>query len=1313
MAAITSARSNQPINQSTMKHIYALLFVYAISTCILNSQVINISGIWTTIGDVRLSAITNDADNGDGVGDGAQFIDGKSAVVGQGASFTFSGTMTSGETLSVDTYTYNQNSSFVKFVVDLYNVTDQTVLATSGTIFISNSSAAPVLTSLNYMATPSDIGDVVQVRYIRNDDGHTARNFAIDNISLNGEFVTADTIVSCPFTATPDIALEGSNASNEADINLMVARYSDDYLGPSAPSVSELNAAIFEYNALNISVNSGEISGDNLSSFKDVDFLKTFAQQLKFNSSDTDTQEKARNTIWHTSKQFCDGVIALDHNGYQFKHFGQPAILLKSILTQEIINLFEYLLFKRFNEYQYFWEANYDESFVISNGPIDTDYIYNHADIQLAYALWPDTEEERLQYIKGYKRYIERFFSYTPGTADGIKEDGSGFHHRTAYNNYLYAYKTAANVLYYMEGTSFKVNQNAYKVFRDAVYNQYMQANDYGIQALSTSGRNPQNRIREFNQDHLKKLAIAGGDILGLSTADPILAGMYNRVYGVDGDFNYSGTTAFTTGFFQFNHASASVFRKDDWVAFNKGFTSNMWGSEIYIGDNRYGRYQSYGALEVIYPGNKETGNGYDPETWDWNYNPGTTVIRLPWANLHAERGRVDELQQKRFAGALNLKNNNSEVLANNHGDYGMFAMDFKEQEGLGFGVIHSSGNHNKTFTFKKSNFYFDDIIVCLASGINNNDTSNETITTLYQRIDNRGIPNVNGASQSSFGETTFSGASDNWLLSNYNTGFYLLSGNHSLKIKKEIQQTPNESQIWPASIGGNATDSYYTGYIDHGTNPSNESYEYILKPNTDVATMQTLQASIQGGNKPYTVHKQDANAHIVEHELKKVFGYAFFNAVSGLGYDKIIGVNASCLIMTEYNDANGELYISAANPDLGFEHKSYAPSIQVTRLITLQGEWTLSSSEPGVEIISISPTETVIAFTLVDGLAKEVLLITGIDCPLSKQGTSCDDGDDCTINDIYDENCDCIGVIEDTDSDGVCDADDQCPGFDDTIDANNNGIPDGCDVDCTYAVINFNDFESGWGIWNDGGSDSRRSSSDATYALGTYCARLRDNTYSSVMTTDVLDLSNYEELTIDFSYYPRSMDNSNEDFWLQISTNGGSNYTTVEEWNVGDEFNNNQRYYDQVVLNGPFTSNTRLRFRCDASGNSDWVYIDDVSISGCGSGGASNKSINPKKANVVNIEEPIADESKERLEMKLYPNPASEFITVKLADPSLKIERIRILDLNGRIVNEITINKTNTHTINVSRLESGVYFISTVVKGNAKAINEKFIVRK
>ena len=284
----------------------------------------------------------------------------------------------------------------------------------------------------------------------------------------------------------------------------------------------------------------------------------------------------------------------------------------------------------------------------------------------------------------------------------------------------------------------------------------------------------------------------------------------------------------------------------------------------------------------------------------------------------------------------------------------------------------------------------------------------------------------------------------------------------------------------------------------------------------------------------------------------------------------------------------------------------------------------------------------------------------------------------------------DCDSLI-DSDGDGVSDALDQCPGFDDNLDVNGNGIPDDCEVGCTYEVINFNNFNSSWGIWNDGGSDCRRSSKDAAYSNGGTgrSVRLRDNTSTSTMTTDNLDLSAYDEITIDFNYYARSMDNSNEDFWLQISTDGGSNYTTVEEWNRDDEFVNNVRYFNQVILSGPFTATTRFRFRCDASGNSDWVYIDDVEISGCNNGSQLRTDKNPPK-------EPVTKEIEDEKSIKVYPNPASRALYVDCRMYNGIKANISLFNVRGEIVKTVNLDGDydDPQVIDINNLSDGLYLL-------------------
>ena len=74
-------------------------------------------------------------------------------------------------------------------------------------------------------------------------------------------------------------------------------------------------------------------------------------------------------------------------------------------------------------------------------------------------------------------------------------------------------------------------------------------------------------------------------------------------------------------------------------------------------------------------------------------------------------------------------------------------------------------------------------------------------------------------------------------------------------------------------------------------------------------------------------------------------------------------------------------------------------------------------------------------------------------------EGEACDDGDDCTVDDAFDSNCDCKGTFADEDNDTVCDANDVCPGFDDLLDDDMDGVPNDCE-DVATSDINSLAFE-------------------------------------------------------------------------------------------------------------------------------------------------------------------------------------------------------------------------------------------------------------
>lgn len=307
--------------------------------------------------------------------------------------------------------------------------------------------------------------------------------------------------------------------------------------------------------------------------------------------------------------------------------------------------------------------------------------------------------------------------------------------------------------------------------------------------------------------------------------------------------------------------------------------------------------------------------------------------------------------------------------------------------------------------------------------------------------------------------------------------------------------------------------------------------------------------------------------------------------------------------------------------------------------------------------------------------------------------GQPCNDNDGCTLGETYDADCNCNGgVYTDADGDGYCVGDDA----DDTDPC----VPDasGCGG-CDWFVLEDNTFESGWGMWNDGGSDCRRSSQDAAYAnSGSYCVRIRDNTSTSTTTTDNLNLAAYDQAFISFTYYPRSMDNASEDFWFQVSTNGGATYTTVEEWNLGDEFQNNVREFDDFYIDGPFTANTRFRFRCDASANPDYIYLDDIVLWGytCGAGLPQGNEEGTQTT---------------ATEITVYPNPVSKSEELRIeATGNDEILSIEVYNLTGQLLfTQDWDSEKRVTDISLEGMQTGSYFLS--LQTDQGVISKKFIV--
>ncbi len=310
--------------------------------------------------------------------------------------------------------------------------------------------------------------------------------------------------------------------------------------------------------------------------------------------------------------------------------------------------------------------------------------------------------------------------------------------------------------------------------------------------------------------------------------------------------------------------------------------------------------------------------------------------------------------------------------------------------------------------------------------------------------------------------------------------------------------------------------------------------------------------------------------------------------------------------------------------------------------------------------------------------------------------GTPCDDGDNCTIGETYDNSCNCSGgVFTDNDGDGFCIGDDP--------DDNNGCNPDSNSGACSPCGDIINDgFESGFGNWNDGGNDCARNASNAN--TGVYSIRLRDDSSTSNMYSDALDLSSYPEVSFEFSYTANSME-SGEDFFLEISSNGGSSYATVQSWVSGTHFNNNTRYNEAVTISGPFAANTVFRLRCDASGNNDQVYIDDVVITDC-VGQSLAKSL---LSGSENVNDGLVNS------IKIYPNPASYTLFIDCSSLKGVGANISLYTITGQLVRNVNLkdNYNPTQKLELDGLSDGIYILRMVNHQGGFIMSKRIIISR
>ncbi len=629
------------------------------------------------------------------------------------------------------------------------------------------------------------------------------------------------------------------------------------------------------------------------------------------------------------------------HFGYQFEGIPTSFLLMKEVLKKSG----RLAIASRLLAY---WYGNAECRKDISVNELQgvADFWNTKAKGRLIAVLLMEDSPKKVREMKALSRFITNSLQYSSGTVGGIKPDGSLYHHAGLYPAYMTgAFMGLAPVVYALSHTPFEIGTRARRNLAQSMLLMRNFSNVYDW-PISLSGRQVfAGKINQRVIDGMGYVAKSGdknGKInKGLASAYMRLAKPWEKMYV---EFQKEGIPIETNldGFQVVNYACLGIHRRDDWKVSVKGYSNYVWSSEIYAHDNRWGRYMSYGTIQINNSGNPINGkdSGWVQSGWNWNRFPGTTTINLPLDKLYCPVRTLMAKTDESFCGSSSLEGKN--------GIFGMKLHEYLEFQNF-------TPNHRA----RKSVFLFDDCLIVLGSNIENSNSEYPTETTLFQleaSVDS--LMTVNGTPRTSLFREALNPKQSHQMTDNKGHTYFIPQGQNLMVQRQKQKSKHNKSE--------RDTDGVFcVAYFNHGKAPKNAEYEYAILIN-----------GAKSNQKPdYEVLQKDQRAHIIKDKRTGITGLVLFEE-GKVNHDLIKHISHESLVMLKKR-GDGML-ISLCSPSINLgSAKSYdnKGSIPVSIELKIKGKWKLHHDVKNCQI-KISDVNTLMTFTCVDGKPIEVQLL-------------------------------------------------------------------------------------------------------------------------------------------------------------------------------------------------------------------------------------------------------------------------------------------------------------------------------------------------
>lgn len=456
---------------------------------------------------------------------------------------------------------------------------------------------------------------------------------------------------------------------------------------------------------------------------------------------------------------------------------------------------------------------------------------------------------------------------------DGVQRDNSFLTHIQILYNSGYGNEFIKEVSYYMNKvrgltlvgfTAAQIATLSDLLLKGDQWMMQSKAYDFSVMGRNIS------RINNGSTSYLNEL------IGTMKLIDPSKSTQYDAMLNNVSD--PTGATPSVIGNKYFYRADFMAHRAPNLYIGIKMCSSRTRGTESLNNENLLANWLPFGATTIMRRGD-EYYNIFG--AWDWSKIPGVTnpAVTVVWPT----NTTTISTQTTTFVGGVS------------DGNFGVTAMDFNK--------ITTGGTLPIDITARKANFLFNNEMICLGAGITSSYYLAPTTTTLNQTY-LKGSVLVNGVvipqDDKSYNDVK-------WIYHD-NTGYVFRT--NTTAIMKTNAQSGNWYTINQAQTNASVTTDIFKLWLDHGTAPSNATYEYAVLPNFTANETLAYATSL-----PVETISNTTALQAITHKTLQQTGAVFYTAGTfTVNATLRVTVDKPCILLIDW--AANPIKVTASDPN-------------------------------------------------------------------------------------------------------------------------------------------------------------------------------------------------------------------------------------------------------------------------------------------------------------------------------------------------------------------------------------------------------------